>query len=84
MNIWRLIAANRWCFARKKITDITLRKILLLSDPEEQGLYLSRFQETIVDAALTAKVFKRIYWRRSKNGEIRIVAADNGNEEGIG
>ena len=51
---------------------------MLLADPEEPGLYLSRFTQTITEHERTMVTIKRLYWRRSENGELRIVAEDNG------
>jgi len=62
----------------RSIKDFMLDEILLLADPEENDLYLSRFRQIIVDEAQTIVTTKRLYWRRSANGIFRIVAEDNG------
>ena len=62
----------------RSIRDLVLSDVLLFADPEENGLILSRFRQTIVDASQTIVTTKRLYWRRSENGEFRIVAEDNG------
>lgn len=64
--------------ASKAINDFSVDELLLLSDPEDEGLYLSRFRQTIVDDTNTIVTTKRLYWRRSVNGALRIVAEDNG------
>jgi murein L,D-transpeptidase YafK len=61
-----------------KIRDFYLEDVLLLADPEEDGLYLSRFRQTIADATHTVVTIKRLYWRESVDGKLRIVAEDNG------
>jgi len=61
-----------------KVRDFYLNDVFLLADPEEEGLYLSRFRQTIIDEANTIVTTKRLYWRRSANGGLRIVAEDNG------
>jgi murein L,D-transpeptidase YafK len=61
-----------------KVRDFYLDDILLLADPEEDGLYLSRFRQTIADATHTVVTIKRLYWRESTDGKLRIVAEDNG------
>jgi murein L,D-transpeptidase YafK len=61
-----------------EIRDFYLEDVLLLADPEEGGLYLSRFRQTIVDATHTVVTIKRLYWRESADGTLRIVAEDNG------
>jgi len=61
-----------------KILDFYLEDVLLLSDPEEDGLYLSRFRQTIADATHTVVTIKRLYWREAADGKFQIVAEDNG------
>ena len=61
-----------------KIQYFYLEDVLLLADPEENGLYLSRFRQTIADATHTVVTIKRLYWRESADGKLRIVAEDNG------
>ena len=58
--------------------DVVLDDVLLVADPEEAGLYLSRFRQAIVYEDRTVVTVKRLYWRRSADGELRIVAEDNG------
>jgi murein L,D-transpeptidase YafK len=62
----------------RSVQDLVLSEVLLLADPEEKGLFLSRFRQTIVDDVQTIVTTKRLYWRRSQSGEFRIVAEDNG------
>lgn len=62
----------------RAVDDLRLDDILLLQDPEDGGLYLSRFRQTLVDATGTVVTIKRLYWRRGPDGELRIVAEDNG------
>ena len=64
--------------AATPISDFSIDDLLLLGDPEDEGLYLSRFRQTIIDEANTIVTTKRLYWRRSANGGLRIVAEDNG------
>jgi len=64
--------------AATPIRGFSIDDLLLLGDPEEEGFYLSRFRQTIIDEANTVVTIKRLYWRRSTDGELRIVAEDNG------
>jgi murein L,D-transpeptidase YafK len=64
--------------AAQRVRDVTITDVLLLEDPEDTGLFLSRFRKTIHDDEGTIVTIKRLYWRRSENGELRIVAEDNG------
>lgn len=58
--------------------NIAVDDLLLLADPEEEGLFVSRFFETISGADIGSRTIKRLYWRRDEKGEWRIVAEDNG------
>jgi len=61
---------------------VDIRDLMILGDPQEQGLYLSRFTQTLVErgaADTPATVLtRRLYWRRSRGGAFRIVAEDSG------
>jgi hypothetical protein len=63
---------------RRPIKDMMLDEILLISDPEETDIYLSRFRQTIVDDTQSVETNKRLYWRRQESGEFRIVAEEDG------
>ena len=58
--------------------DVTIDELLLLADPEEEGLYLSRFRQRISDAGAETTTTKRLYWKRDNDGALKIVAEDNG------
>ena len=60
------------------VSDIIISDVLLLEDPEEPGLYLSRFRQAIIDGERRIETIKRLYWRRDAQGKLRIVAEDNG------
>ncbi len=62
----------------RTVDSLSLDQILLLSDPEDADLYLTRFRQIIVANARTVVTTKRLYWRRSADGVLRIVAEDNG------
>jgi L,D-peptidoglycan transpeptidase YkuD (ErfK/YbiS/YcfS/YnhG family) len=63
----------------RAISDVAVSNLLLLADPVEDGLYLSRFRLEISegDARKVISV-RRMYWRRSESGAFRIVAEDSG------
>lgn len=65
-------------FSNRPIREFEVQDILLLADPEDDGVYLSRFQQRIIDDRNTVTTTKRLYWRRNKNGKFLIVAEDNG------
>jgi len=64
---------------QRALIDVTVRDLLLLRDPSEEGLYLSRFRLDVTEEE-AAKVtsMRRMYWRRSESGAFRIVAEDSG------
>lgn len=60
------------------IREITVSDLLLVEYPEEQGVYLSRFRQQLVDKEQTIESTARLYWRRDSNGELKIIAEDEG------
>ena len=64
--------------AARSIDDVLLSDLLLLADPEDGALYLSRFRQTIVEGDRPVVMMKRLYWRRAESGKLKIVAEDNG------
>ena len=82
---YRGMHLNEWASFRVQIleqrgaVEIVVDDLLLLADPEEDGLYLSRFRETMSGSAgVRSRTIKRLYWRRNDDGDWRIVAEDNG------
>jgi len=66
---------------RRDIERVTTDELLLLGDPEEAGLYLSRFRMSVTEGGETAKTVvtvRRLYWRRSSGGALKIIAEDAG------
>jgi len=65
--------------ARRTISDVKISELLLLGDPAEPGLYLSRFRLEVTEGeARKINSLRRMYWRRSESGAFRIVAEDSG------
>jgi murein L,D-transpeptidase YafK len=62
----------------RPLDDFKVDDVLLLADPEKDGLYLSRFRQSINESGRTITTTKRLYWRRSPDGDLKIVAEDNG------
>jgi murein L,D-transpeptidase YafK len=58
--------------------NATLRNLLLLAYPEENDLYLSRFQLLVEEGDREIVTTKRLYWRRDTNGELKIIAENEG------
>jgi murein L,D-transpeptidase YafK len=64
---------------RRPIEEVTVSDLLLLGDPVEAGLYLSRFRLEITESDSRKVIsMRRIYWRRSESGALTIVAEDSG------
>ena len=60
------------------IHDVSSSDLLLLGDPEEDGVYLSRFKLRIDDGSMRIASTRRLYWRRDDGGALKIVAEDSG------
>jgi murein L,D-transpeptidase YafK len=64
---------------QRPIESVTISDLLLLADPTEEGLYLSRFRLEIREGTSHSVVsMRRMYWRRSESGALKIVAEDSG------
>ena len=72
------VAYRVQAIASRPIEGFSIGEVLLLSDPEEDGLYLSRFKQTMVDGGRSITTTKRLYWKRYADGSLKIVAEDNG------
>lgn len=64
--------------ADSRTQEIAVGDLLLLAYPEEENLYLSRFQQTISGGDSSRVVVTRLFWRRDDAGALRIIAEDNG------
>jgi hypothetical protein len=65
-------------FTARPLTSVEISKVLLLADPEEPDLYLSRFTQVLTDKGGSVITTKRLYWKRSPDAQWRIVSEDNG------
>ena len=64
---------------RREISAVEISDLMLLGDPGEQGLYLSRFRLEVSEKGGRKVVsMRRMHWRRSESGAFRIVAEDSG------
>ncbi len=59
-------------------SEVAIDDLLLLADPEEQELYLSRFTHRVAHGDEQSITTKRLYWQRDTAGELKIIAEDNG------
>ena len=65
-------------FDEREIESVKLDDVLLVADPEEPGLYLSRFTQEYVTVGGTVRMTKRLYWLRQEDRSWRIVAEGAG------
>ena len=61
-------------FEARPMKRLALEDLLLVADPEEPDLYLSRFTQTVTTESGPVTTIKRLYWRRGEPGEWKIVA----------
>ena len=79
MNKQEWSAFSMETLGRRPIDQVEVSDLLLLGDPAEPGLYLSRFRLEVSEANAHRVIsMRRIYWRRSESGAFRIVAEDSG------
>lgn len=80
---WQMAKSEWTSFVAKTMPERTIDELdisdmLLLAYPEENGLYLSRFQQHVVESDQRTTTVKRLYWRRDSTGVLRIIAETNG------
>lgn len=73
---WTVLKAQT--LGARPITNVSISEMLLLGYPEENELYLSRFRLRVTEGSNTVEVNKRLYWRRSERGALKIIAEDSG------
>lgn len=59
-------------FGARQLDSVNLNDVMLLADPEEQELFVSRFNQTLMTEHGSVTTRKRLYWRRN-DGEWRII-----------
>ncbi len=62
--------------AASDATSVELSEVLLAADPEEPGLYVSRFELTTKKGPHSRALIKRLYWQRDDDG-YRVIAEDS-------
>jgi len=65
-------------FESRRLEGVTISNVMLLADPEEPNLYLSRFTQVLLMDAGPVTTTKRIYWRREDGNHWEIVSEDSG------
>ncbi len=62
----------------RKLDEIRIANLVLLAEPEEEAVYVARFEQTIVAGDRQVVSMKRLYWERQEDGSLKIIAEDNG------
>lgn len=65
-------------FQARSLEAVRLEDVMLLADPEEPGLYLSRFRQVLDGANGAVTTTQRLYWRRDEANRWQIVSEDAG------
>jgi murein L,D-transpeptidase YafK len=69
-------------FESRPLNGIRIDNVMLLADPEEQDLYISRFTQVLYTDSGPVKETKRLYWRRSAGKRWEIVSEDSERAKG--
>ncbi|MBT8111225.1 MAG: L,D-transpeptidase family protein [Gammaproteobacteria bacterium] len=78
MNKTEWIAFRARTLGTRSFENVTISDVLLLADPAEDEIYLSRFRLRTEEASNTVELTKRLYWRRTGPGALTIIAEDSG------
>lgn len=65
-------------FEMNPLQSVQISNLLLVADPEVNGLFLSRFTQVAVTESGPVTTTKRLYWQRSANSTWRIVSEGAG------
>ncbi len=74
----RWLALQLGRFGSRSAATVTLEDLVLLKDPVEDEVYLSRFTRSTVENGRRVSIKQRLYWHRSAAGVWRIIAEDSG------
>lgn len=65
-------------FDSLRLHAVMIDDVMLLADPEESDLFISRFTQVLVTDAGPIESKKRLYWRRNSGKRWEIVSEDSG------
>ena len=65
-------------FDARTFDSVVVEDVMLVADPEEPGLFLSRFTQVLATADGPVRTVKRLYWRRTGDQGWQIVSEDSG------
>ena len=78
MNKEEWVAFQTQILPGRELRSVSVSDLVLLGDPVENNTYLSRFRMQLTEADRSVTVTKRLYSRRSNDGDLRLVAEDSG------
>lgn len=64
-------------FESRPLNAVMIDDVMLIADPEEPNLYLSRFIQVLLTDEGTIETTKRLYWRRIDENDWEIVSEDS-------
>jgi hypothetical protein len=72
-------AYKQGVFSARGPISLDLEDVMLLEDPEEEGLFVSRFRQVATTASGgRVEIIKRLYWRRNDGQRWQVVTEDAG------
>jgi L,D-peptidoglycan transpeptidase YkuD (ErfK/YbiS/YcfS/YnhG family) len=78
MNKAEWVTFHAETYASRALQKVAISDLLLLGDPAQDGIYLSRFRLGVSEGSSTVEVTKRLYWRRADSGALKLIAEDSG------
>jgi murein L,D-transpeptidase YafK len=78
MNRDEWISYRIGVFESLQLHAVMIEDVMLLADPEEPDLFISRFTQVLVTDAGPIESKKRLYWRRNGGKRWEIVSEDSG------
>ncbi len=78
MNREEWVAYRIGLFESLPLDAVMIDDVMLIADPEEPDLYLSRFIQVLLTDEGTIESTKRLYWRRLGENRWEIVSEDSG------
>lgn len=65
-------------FEARQLDKVELDEVMLVADPVEPNLYLSRFRQVLTTVDGTVTTTRRLYWKRNEGSGWKIVSEDAG------
>lgn len=75
-NAW--VSYRSGAFDARDLESVSLEDVFLVADPEETGLYMSRFTQEFTTSTGPVRITKRLYWLRGDDKVWQIVAEGAG------